>query len=319
MRKMNTLNMRESFLAVFLEEWRMYRAGEKDKDTTSIEKRDGKFDAPIKAGELRIFADGERPLLGLLYKQVEDSWIVVPVSWFSVPATEQEILIGKRVYQLWNSFTAQSAYVERSWVVDDVVLSDLKDLNAALLHVMVGDSISEDLANCTGLPIMSVEDPRLEYEREFVASAINVDQSRKIGPRFGRPGLPELEKKRLWDVYALDEYRLAAATDEICPSVPLVASKKAWKGQYREVSGFAGFMVGDDFASMKFYIDDKIDDELLKDGVAEVEAYKKETRELVGTGRVIVEDGCQVAKIKIGNVENPVSVDDASEIVLVLV
>ena len=85
------------------------------------------------------------------------------------------------------------------------------------------------------------------------------------------------------------------------------------------MSGFVGFMVGDDPASMKFYIEDKIDDELLKNGEADVEAYKKETRELAGTGKIMQEDGRQVAKIKIGNVENPVSVDDASEIVLVLV
>lgn len=312
-------NMREKFLAVFMEEWMMHVEGEWDKNGVTAERRGDKFDAPVKAGELRIFADEERPLVGLLYKQVGDSWIIVPMSEFSVPATEQEILLGKRVYQLWNSFTASSTFVERSWVVDDIPMSDMKDMNTAILHVMVGDPISDDLVNCTGLPIASLEDLRLEYEREFVVSTIDAKQCQKVEMRLVGRGLSDLEKKRIWDEYALDEYRLAAATGEICPSVPLVASKKAWKGQYREVSGFAGFMAGDDLASMKFYIEDKIDDELLKDGEAEVEAYKKETRELVGTGKIMQEDGCQVAKIKIGNVENPVSVDDASEIVLVLV
>lgn len=312
-------NTREGFLGIFLEEWKMF-ADRAAKDAAAVEeKRDGNFDVPVKARELRIFADCDRPLAGLLYKQVDDSWIVVPVSEFSVPATEQEILIGKRVYQLWNSFTAPSAFVERSWVVDDISMSDMKDLNAALLHVMVGDPISEDLVNCIGLPITSLEDPRLEYERKFVANVSENADVQNVKMRLVGPGLEEEEKKRIWDEYALDEYRLAAATDEICPSVPLVASKKAWKGQYREVSGFVGFMVGDDPASMKFYIEDKIDDELLKNGEADVEAYKKETRELAGTGKIMQEDGRQVAKIKIGNVENPVSVDDASEIVLVLV
>lgn len=312
-------NAREGFLGIFLEEWKMFMDGAAKDVVAAEEKRDGNFDVPVKAGELRIFADCDRPLTGLLYKQVDDSWIVVPVSEFSVPATEQEILIGKRVYQLWNSFTAPSAFVERSWVVDDIPVSDMKDLNAALLHVMVGDPISEDLVNCTGLPITSLEDPRLEYERKFVANVSENVDVQKVKMRLVGPGLEEEEKNRLWEEYGLRDYAYAAATPDVCPSVPLVAKKKSWKGNYREVSGFEGFMVGDEPRPMKFYIEDRIDDALLENGVAKVEAYKKDTRQLVGTGQIMIEDGEQVAKVKIGNIESPVSVGDASEIVLVLV
>lgn len=312
-------NAREGFLGIFLEEWKMFMDGAAKDVVAAEEKRDGNFDVPVKAGELRIFADCDRPFTGLLYKQVDDSWIVVPVSEFSVPATEQEILIGKRVYQLWNSFTAPSAFVERSWVVDDIPVSDMKDLNAALLHVMVGDPISEDLVNCTGLPITSLEDPRLEYERKFVANVSENVDVQKVKMRLVGPGLEEEEKNRLWEEYGLRDYAYAAATPDVCPSVPLVAKKKSWKGNYREVSGFEGFMVGDEPRPMKFYIEDRIDDALLENGVAKVEAYKKDTRQLVGTGQIMIEDGEQVAKVKIGNIESPVSVGDASEIVLVLV
>ena len=312
-------NAREGFLDIFLEEWKMFM-DEAAKDVVAAEeKRDGNFDVPVKAGELRIFADCDRSLMGLLYKQVDDSWIVVPVSEFSVPATEQEILIGKRVYQLWNSFTASLTFVGRSWVVDDIPMSDMQDLNVALLHVMVGDPISEDLVNCTGLPIASLEDPRLEYERKFVANVAENADVQKVEMRLVGPGLEEGEKNRLWEEYGLCDYALAAATPDVCPSVPLVAKKKSWKGNYREVSGFEGFKVGDKPRPMKFYIEDKIDDGLLENGVAKVEAYKKDTRQLVGTGLIMIEDGEQVAKVKIGNVESPVSVGDASEIVLVLV
>ena len=312
-------NAREGFLDIFLEEWKMFMGGAAKDVAAAEEKRDGNFDVPVKAGELRIFADCDRPLTGLLYKQVDDSWIVVPVSEFSVPATEQEILIGKRVYQLWNSFTAPSAFVERSWVVDDIPTSDMQDLNVALLHVMVGDPISEDLVNCTGLPIASLEDPRLEYERKFVANVAENADVQKVKMRLVGPGLEDDEKNRLWAEYGLGDYALAAKTADGCPSVPLVAKKKSWQGNYREVSGFEGFMVGDEPRPMKFYIEDKIDDALLENGVAKVEAYKKDTRQLVGTGQIMIEDGEQVAKVKIGNIESPVSVGDASEIVLVLV
>ena len=312
-------NAREGFLGIFLEEWKIFMDGAAKDVVAAEEKRDGNFDVPVKAGELRIFADCDRPLTGLLYKQVDDSWIVVPVSEFSVPATEQEILIGKRVYQLWNSFTASSTFVERSWFVDDIPMSDMQDLNVALLHVMVGDPISEDLVNCTGLPITSLDDPRLEYERKFVANVLENDDVQKVKMRLVGPGLEEEEKNRIWEEYGLRDYALAAATSDGCPSVPLVAKKKSWKGNYREVSGFEGFMVGDEPRPMKFYIDDRIDDALLENGVAKVEAYKKDTRQLVGTGQIMIEDGEQVAKVKIGNIESPVSVGDASEIVLVLV
>ena len=312
-------NTREGFLGIFLEEWKMFVDGATEDSVTAKEKPDGNFDVPVNAGELRIFADCDRPLTGLLYKQVDDSWIVVPVSEFSVPATEQEILIGKRVYQLWNSFTVSSTFVERSWVVDDIPVSDMRDLNAALLHVMVGDPVSEDLVNCTGLPITSLEDPRLEYERKFVAKVPENADVQKVKMRLVGQGLEEEEKNRLWEEYGLCDYALAAATSDVCPSVPLVAKKKSWKGNYREVSGFEGFMVGDEPRPMKFYIEDRIDDALLENGVAKVEAYKKDTRQLVGTGQIMIEDGEQVAKVKIGNIEPPVSVGDASEIVLVLV
>ncbi len=205
-------NAREGFLGIFLEEWKMFMDGAAKDVVAAEERRDGNFDIPVKAGELRIFADCDRPLTGLLYKQVDDSWIVVPVSEFSVPATEQEILIGKRVYQLWNSFTASSTFVGRSWVVDDIPTSDMKDLNAALLHVMVGDPISEDLTNCTGLPITLLEDPRLEYERKFVANV-----SEKVGMRLIGPGLEESEKNQLIEIWFGGEVAacgIAAADDQ---------------------------------------------------------------------------------------------------------
>ena len=60
-------NTREGFLGIFLEEWKMF-ADRAAKDAAAVEeKRDGNFDVPVKARELRIFADWDRPLPGLLY------------------------------------------------------------------------------------------------------------------------------------------------------------------------------------------------------------------------------------------------------------
>lgn len=315
---MDMQNMRERFLDVFLEEWKMFVAGAKAENASTTEKREGVFDAPVMAGELRIFADCERQLVGLLYKHIDDAWVIIPVSEFTVPATEQEVLIGKRVYQLWNSFTAQEDFVERSWFVDDVALPDLRDLNAMLLHVMVGDPISNELANCTGLPITSLEDPRLAYEREFVIPEINNEALQKKAMKSADAGLTDFAKNRIWATYGLDEYRLAAATQELTPAITLIVDHESWKGECRLVSQFAGFDAGDKPKRIKFVIDDPWFNGKLTQGSIPVNVYKRSTKELVGTGMVMSEDGENIARVQIGNVEVPVSVEDASDLVLIL-
>lgn len=201
--------MRRQFLDVFLKEWEL-RGGD-DGATRAIERNhgNGDFDAPLNAGELRLFAQGDNELVGLLYKRLDDGWIVVPTSEFTVPATEQEILIGKRVYQLWNSFTASDEFAGQSWLVDTIPQSDMKDLCEALLHVMVGDPIRADLNECMGLPITSIEDPRLEYERTFAASLQYVDLA-----EIANSGIFEFPL-RFWRKAIAETipYRLAAATD----------------------------------------------------------------------------------------------------------
>ena len=213
---------RERFRDVFLKEWQLFladssSASEDERDTISKSSSRGKsarFDPNPKAGELRLFVWDGNPLLALLYKEMEDAWIILPVSEFTVPATEQEILLSRRVYQLWNSFTASKGFVERSWLVDSLPKQDMDDLCNALLHVLVGDPLRDDLLALTGMPITSVEDPRLDYERAFAAGPI-VEKLRLGGldvEQVGRLRLPH-------DFFlaAIREeipFRLAAATDD---------------------------------------------------------------------------------------------------------
>lgn len=214
---------RERFRDVFLKEWRLYVeedvfSSEDEQAATpevSYGKRSSEFDPNPQAGELRLFAWDGSSLLALLYKEMDDSWIVLPVSEFTVPATEQEILIGKRVYQLWNSFTAPKAFAEKSWIVDSLPKQNMADLCEALLHVLVGDLIRDDLKALTGLPITSVEDPRLDYEREFAAGPIvqklQMGTNEKTLEMVGRLRLSrEFFKKIIEEEIP---YRLAAATD----------------------------------------------------------------------------------------------------------
>lgn len=205
--------MRRQFLEVFLKEWEL--RGCDEGSSRAVDRNQGKadFDSPLNAGDLRLFAQGANDLVGMLYKRLDDGWIIVPISDFTVPATEQEILIGERVYQLWNSFTASNEFAGQSWLVDTIPESDVKDLCEALLHVMVGDPMRADLTECMGLPITTIEDPRLEYERTFATGVmIQSIQSEESGNvKVGVLDLPLDFFKRM--VAEEVPYRLAAATD----------------------------------------------------------------------------------------------------------
>ena len=161
---------KERFLSVFRNEWKMYRTREatpqraatgKPADTTSAT-----FDAPPAAGELRIFADFPEPVTGLLVGVSAKGWRVVPLSPFTVPASDREILIGTRVYQLWNACDLSVETASRSWTVDTVPPEDLADLKTAL-NTAPGEPLPADLASCTGLPVTAADDPRHAYERTF--------------------------------------------------------------------------------------------------------------------------------------------------------
>ncbi len=210
---MSASTIRKQFFDVFLKEWELRGGNEGVTRGHERDKGNDDFDTPLNAGEIRLFAQGANDLVGLLYKRLDDGWIIVPTSDFTVPATEQEILIGKRVYQLWNLFSASDEFAGQSWLVDTIPESDMKDLCEALLHVMVGDPIRADLNECMGLPITSVEDPRLEYERTFAAGLMfqSIQAEEKERVKIGVLDLPMDFFKRM--VAEDVPRRLAAATD----------------------------------------------------------------------------------------------------------
>ena len=96
-------------------------------------KADGKFDPEPKPGEIRVFADMKRPFVALVAEsRGAAGWLIVPVSPFTVPASAKEMLVGERVFQLWNATTAAKSFVERSWVVDTLDEQDVADIRGAI-------------------------------------------------------------------------------------------------------------------------------------------------------------------------------------------
>ena len=294
---MNMNPVKEKYLDIFRHEWEMYKtSGHENAQEKGRFTSDGNFDLSIMAGEIRLFADVGRILVGLLYKEWgEKYWIIVPVSPFTVPATEQEILIGKRVYQIWNTFTASIEVVEKSWRVDTLSPLDLKDLEMALLHVMVGDPLRDDLEVCMGPKIISTNDVRLDYEREFVMQA-NVDtqlaKGKPIHPVFKYPLFPieflRSRMKKLRGRGVIPEDRLAAASNDADSQVFMWRVENSFEDEIVKCSlltEFRALYPGADPYKLVFAISGDPTASFLKaTGRVAVEARDRKSCELVGTG-----------------------------------
>ncbi len=140
----------------FEQEWNLYKAGGKRPQFAGEAPRgEAEFDSPVKVGEIRIFADMQRPFVALV---AEDrgaaGYLVIPVSPFTVPASPRETLEGGRVYQLWNACTAARRFVERSWLVEAV--------DADTLEAVCG--------KCAAHVGLVTDGIVAEYEREFIVS-----------------------------------------------------------------------------------------------------------------------------------------------------
>ena len=141
---------------IFREEWNLYlKAGARPAFRGDEPKAtNASYDAPVKVGEVRVFADMNRPFVALV---LEDKGRlgarIVPVSPFTVPASVREILVGARVFQLWNACTAAQSFVARSWLVETLSEADVSDVNAALAAIPSG--------------VQSEDETVLAYERAF--------------------------------------------------------------------------------------------------------------------------------------------------------
>lgn len=313
---MSESTMRKQFLDVFLKEWELRR--EDSGTTRAVRNQDnGDYDAPLNARELRLFVQGDHELVGLLYKRLDDGWIIVPISDFTVPATEQEILIGKRVYQLWNLFTASDEFAGQSWLVDAIPEADMNDLCEALLHVMVGDSIRADLTECMGLPITSIEDPRLEYERTFATGlmfqSIHAEERERV--KIGVLDLPMDFFKRIVDEAV--PCRLAAATDSDSSFMLMLDgnSEEDIRKTCVECDLLTTFRsINPDDAPYVYVFKPKAEIKGILGDIS-VQARNRDTLEIVGNGVLEANSGEIVIKTT-GKVET--SIDNPGQLVLVM-
>ncbi|MBP5543906.1 MAG: VWA domain-containing protein [Kiritimatiellae bacterium] len=163
---------------IFEKEWAIHREGGAWTSFTADAgkaRANGDFDADPKEGEIRIFADMKRPFVALLAeKRGAAGWLIVPVSPFTVPASAREILVGERVFQLWNACTAAKGFVERSWRVDALDAADVAELKEAVKEANPGRITAGD-----GVVA--------EYEREYLVAGGSFEPVLAEKPRDARP------------------------------------------------------------------------------------------------------------------------------------
>ena len=147
---------------MFKKEWELYKTAGIRPQFRGLEKRvwPKGFDGPVQVGEMRVFADMNRPFVALvLESRGAVGYRLVPVSPFTVPASAREMLVGERVLQLWNACTAAKDFTERSWLVATLETDDVAEIAAAVAAIPSGARSEDETAR--------------EYERAFAVSGGN--------------------------------------------------------------------------------------------------------------------------------------------------
>jgi len=143
--------------AAFLAQWQIYRRGAPRAALSGlVSGTDSAFDADVAPGEIRVFADTNRPLVALV---VEDrglsGWRIVPVSPFCAPASVRELVVGERVFQLWNATVVSRRFAVRGWRVDALSADALAEVRGGIAAANPGRLTAGDGVQA-------------RYEREFL-------------------------------------------------------------------------------------------------------------------------------------------------------
>ena len=144
---------------IFEKQWELYcKCGSRPAFKGERPKASVAFDIGVKVGQIRVFADMNRPFVALVVSSCDLSgWRIVPASPFAVPASTRERVVGDWVLQLWNTCTAARSFVRRSWIVGEVSPEDV-------------ESVLRDIPASHPGRIIAGDGAVAEYEREFLVA-----------------------------------------------------------------------------------------------------------------------------------------------------
>lgn len=296
----------------------------------------GEYDENIAVAQIRILSKQYTaepdviPYVAVVDKWDDDMWLIVPFSPYKTPATPGEMETGLDTYglhvlQAWNGRTVQEAILKKSYLFGELPAKVRGDVLALFSHEFGGAPLPYDFSAKRGTPIVEAADPRREYLYECIkrlnplANAV-IEMAERPPMAFCVVHNQLLDKFE--PLYRQSEYALAAATDDLNPKVPILMHKGAWDAMMegQEVSGFCGYSSeGVGQTGLTFYLCGALPQELDGNDELSVTAYKRETREPVGTGCLKrLEDGRYRINIKLGEGCKPVDVQETVELVLVV-
>lgn len=140
------------------------------------------FDRDIDAGQVRVLSGVESIAYVLVTRKWDEvSWLVIPFSMYSSPATDTELQIkvtggmGLCVLQLWNARSLLTQTLEKSWLVHTLSEEDLADALAAWQWTVGVGALTDDQLARTGMPITNRNDSRIEYQDISLANFAKLD------------------------------------------------------------------------------------------------------------------------------------------------
>ena len=131
------------------------------------------FNPKITPGEIRLLSQTERLTYAAVLPWDVSRVLLVPLSNFEFPATDQEMYVEDwetrpllmRVYQLWNARTVNRAVLARSWVMEQMPERDTQRIQQLLRHIWLDDALEDEtIRDLTGTPLLPERDPRKRYQ-----------------------------------------------------------------------------------------------------------------------------------------------------------
>ena len=285
---------------IFLEELKMYFADHPLGEKVAIlpVRADKKFTEEVESGDIRLFADVFPPRSGLFYKKHPSGlWIVIPLSdrSFTVPASNEEALVGDNVYQFWNEILLPDSTARRSYFETHLSNEVLSAIGAVLCHLRAGYPIPKNLPIAFGEPLTRPDDPRLEYFKVFrlKLSDFLVAKQADENTHPARRGIIIIP----WPIIrSLPQLQAAAGGENESPSFMLYskeAPKKKcdYSEEYMEchlAMPFCSLMPNCNPGVLTFRYDGALPTEWLVDGTAPVTVHDRKTRKQIGSGHIDV-------------------------------
>ena len=156
------------------------------------------FDKILATGQVRVLSQTAQLTYALVAQRWDArSWLVIPFSSYSSPATDREIRaleeggVGLRVLQLWNARSLSDELLSQSWIAGSLPAAALSDAVEAWRANLGAVDFTDEQRMRTGLPIQREDDPRWTYLEDASQNFAKLDAeeqrlSEKAAEEFAR-------------------------------------------------------------------------------------------------------------------------------------